>query len=225
MKLQWTGVLIATLTLGLTACGGVTAGKDNSDANLGETSGKARAVIDDFLANHNNAEEIPAQKFSADDTKRMLEQIQVKPAECNTALNAQQNPELMRDAVWAGATNVDVKTGGAASVSVAQLPASGKETAEHSRAMVQQCPQITLGTGEQKTTATMKLLDAPSVQGAERAYLVEASVDLAGSKQVSYSGYAASGNLLIAVTLSEQGSAAEANVAEKLLADAVAAAS
>ena len=206
-----------------------TSGGEESPAPSDEATGPAldeagRAVIDDFLAKHKDAEEIPAEMFDPEQAKKMLSQLKVEPAECNTVLGAQQDPELLNNAVWGGAAAVDTKAGSSTSIAVAQFGQEAGPLVEDARAMSEKCPQITIGEGEQTFPASIKVHDAPSVQGADVAHVIENVVDLGGVKQVSYNGQAARGNLFINVALTVKEGSASPDDAEKLLSEAVAAA-
>jgi len=206
-----------------------TSGGEESPASSGEATAPAldeagRAVIDDFLAKHEDAEEIPAEMFDPEQAKKMLSQLQVEPAECNTVLGAQQDPELLNNAVWGGAAAVDTKAGSSTSIAVAQFGQEAGPLVEDARAMSEKCPEITIGEGEQTFPASIKVHDAPSVQGADVAHVIENVVDLGGVKQVSYNGQAAQGNLFINVALTVKEGSASPDDAEKLLSEAVAAA-
>ncbi|WP_297747214.1 DUF5642 family protein [uncultured Tessaracoccus sp.] len=206
-----------------------TSGGEESPAQSPEPTAPAlddagRAIIDDFLAKHKDAEEIPAEMFDPEQAKTMLSQLKVEPAECNTVLGAQQNPELLNNAVWGGAATVDTSSGSSTSIAVAQFGQEAGPLVEDARTMSEKCPQITIGEGEQTFPATIKVHDAPSVQGADVAHIIENVVDLGGVKQVSFNGQAARGNLFINVALTGAEGSATPGDAEKLLTEAVAAA-
>lgn len=189
-----------------------------------ELSDQGRAVIDAFMAKHKDAEEVPAEMFDPEQAKKMLSQLKVEPAECNAAMGAQQDPELLKSAAWGGAAAVDTKAGSSTSVAVAEFGQEARPLVEEARAMSEKCPQITIGEGEQTFKGTIKVHDAPSVQGADVAHIIESTVDIGGAKQVSYNAQAAKGNLFINAALTAPEGSAKPGDAEKLLAEAVAAA-
>ncbi|WP_297740287.1 DUF5642 family protein [uncultured Tessaracoccus sp.] len=193
-------------------------------AKPAELDDRGRAVIEDFMAKHKNAETIPPEMFNVEEGRKALSEMEVKPAECNAMMGAQFNPELLNSAAWGGATTVDPASGGHISLAVAQLAEEARPLVENVRAMSEKCPQFTMGEGEQKVTATVKLYDAPSVQGADAAHIIENTVEIGGQKQMLYIGYVARGNMLVNVIVPAKESSASPSSAEKLLAEAVAAA-
>ena len=189
-----------------------------------ELGAQGRAVIDAFKSKHKNAEEVPAEMFDPAKSQKMLSQLKVEPAECSTAMGAQQDPELLKSAAWGGAAAVDTKSGSSTTVAVAEFGQEARPLVEQARSASEKCPQITIGEGEQTFKATIKVHDASSVQGADVAHIMESAVDIGGAKQVSYNGQAARGNLFINVALTAAEGSAKPGDAEKLLAEAVAAA-
>lgn len=204
--------------------GGEESPAESTGEKPAELGAQGRAVIDAFKSKHKNAEEVPAEMFDPAKSQKMLSQLKVEPAECSTAMGAQQDPELLKSAAWGGAAAVDTKSGSSTTVAVAEFGQEARPLVEQARSASEKCPQITIGEGEQTFKATIKVHDASSVQGADVAHIIESAVDIGGAKQVSYNGQAARGNLFINVALTAAEGSAKPGDAEKLLAEAVAAA-
>lgn len=210
--------------------GGETSVATSSSEKPRELGEKGRAVIDDFLSKHEDAQQVPVSAFDVEKARKTRDQMKVEPAKCADVMNIQEDPELLKQAAMSAASTTGQNAGSILGVSVAELPTGAATLVEQSRAVTQECPQFTVGSSDQSqgarmtTTAKMRLIESSSVKGADASYLVELAVQISGHTRVVYSAYAAKGNLFIAVSDMSVTSSPSPAQAEKALTEAVAAA-
>ncbi len=180
----------------------------------------AQAVVDAFVKANEGATELPADQLDPEAATKSLEKIQVSPQECKDAALSAQDPEVLRDAVLGGAFAQDAETGNSTVLSVAEFKdASVKQHMRTGRGNAGQCPKLELEMGGQKATTVLKVLDAPSVEGMDDAYVLSSTTTSQGQTHEAFTGVAGRGKVMITIAVTTLDGSRDAKDVDRLLAE------
>lgn len=198
-------------------------GKDDGD---GKVSAEVQKAIDDFIAKHEGAQEIPASQLEPQKQMEAAQQLDVKPAECKEASMGANNPELLKGAVPAGAMHVDQAKGNSVVLMIMDYPSAdaARNNVEASKKLVSKCPKMEISMGGQKATNTQTMKPLDGLQGADEALQLEAITSLGeGAEIKGISGIALKGELLMITAVTSPDGSLGIEDAKQSLADALAA--